>query len=496
MSGPHPDPRTPVLVGVGTAQRGVGDAPVGAADLEPIELMVEATKHALADAGVAGSARRIGWIAVPVGNWAYADPGRLIAQRIGATDARTARVEVGVPQQSPVQEAARRIRRGELEAAVVVGGETLATRQRLTRSGAEPVELDQGEVDPDERWTPQGEIMTQAEIDAGMWSPVEQYACIDNALAHAEGCTPAEHLDEIAELWHRFNEVAVANPDAAFATPRSREFLRSAGPGNRPLAHPYAKWHSTQWSVDQAAALVLCSAALADELVVPRDRWVFPHLLAESSHSLSLSRRDDLHRWPAMQVLGRAAADRLGTPLSQIPHVELYSCFPSAVRVQQRELGLDLGGTPTVTGGMAFAGGPFNNFTYQSTAAIVGRLRDDPGSLGMTTTVSGLLTKPAIAVWSTRPAPEGEWVADLAEAADAATASRPSTAHHEGEGTVATWTVTYDGDAARSAFVIADLDDGRRWVGTSTDGSLIERALRDGVIGDRVRIDDTRCRPA
>jgi acetyl-CoA C-acetyltransferase len=338
--------------------------------------------------------------------------------------------------------------------------------------------------------------MTQAEIDAGMWSPVEQYACIDNALAHAEDVAPQQHLDQIAELWHRLNTVAVANPDAAFPTPRSTEFLRSAGPGNRPLAYPYAKWHSTQWAVDQAAALVLCSAALAEELGVAADRWVFPHVLAESSHSLSLSRRGELHRWPAMQVLGQAAAQRLGAPLSQVPHVELYSCFPSAVRVQQRELGLDPDGTPSITGGMAFAGGPFNNFTYQSTAAIVTRLREDPGSLGMTTTVSGLLTKPAIAVWSTDPAPDGEWVADLAGDAEAATASRTATAHHHGEGTVATWTVTYDGDEPRSAFVIADLDDDTRWVGTSSDAALLERALRDGVIGDRVRIDDTSCRPA
>lgn len=485
-----------MLVGVGTAQRGVGDAPVGDADLEPLDLMVEAVQHALGDAGAAGLARRVQWIAVPVGNWAYADPGRLIATRIGAHDAHTVRVEVGVPQQTPVQVAAQRIRRGDLDAAVIVGGEALATRQRVTRSGAEPVETDQGHVDPDERWTPQGEIMTQAEIDAGMWSPVEQYACIDNALAHAEGVTPSEHLDQIADLWHRLNAVAVGNPDAAFATPRSTEFLRSAGPGNRPLAYPYAKWHSTQWSVDQAGAMVLCSAALADELGVARDRWVFPHVLAESSHSLSLSRRGELHRWPAMQVLGRAAAQRLGAPLSQVPHVELYSCFPSAVRVQQRELGLDPDGTPSITGGMAFAGGPFNNFTYQSTAAIVTRLRDDPGSLGMTTTVSGLLTKPAIAVWSTTPAPEGEWVADLAGDAAAATASRSATAHHRGEGTVATWTVTYDGDEPRSAFVIANLDDETRWVGTSSDATLIERALRDGLIGDRVRIDDMRCEPA
>ena len=58
--------------------------------------------------------------------------------------------------------------------------------------------------------------------------------------------------------------------------------------------------------------------------------------------------------------------------------VEVYSCFPAAVRVQQRALGLDPTGPPTVTGGMAFAGGPFNNFVLQSIAEVVPAPRAGP----------------------------------------------------------------------------------------------------------------------
>ena len=67
-----------------------------------------------------------------------------------------------------------------------------------------------------------------------------------------------------------------------------------------------------------------------------------------------------------MGVLGRAAARHIGRPLHEVPLAEVYSCFPAAVRVQQRELGLDPAGTPTLTGGMAFAGGPFNHYVLQS----------------------------------------------------------------------------------------------------------------------------------
>ena len=71
--------------------------------------------------------------------------------------------------------------------------------------------------------------------------------------------------------------------------------------------------------------------------------------------------------------------------------------------------------TPTVTGGMAFAGGPFNNFVLQSMVPVVRALRAEPASLGMVTTVSGLLTKPGIGVWSGTPDGRPPLLADLAD---------------------------------------------------------------------------------
>lgn len=473
--------RAPVLVGVGTAHR---DGPA-ADDPEPVDLMVEAATAALGDAdptaagpGVLRSA--IGVVAVPQGTWSHPDPGRLLADRLGLGRARTVLVEVGVPQCTPIRVAVERIRRGELDAALVVGGEAKATRQRLERSGRAAAEVEQPGAEPDERWRPEGELMAEPEIAAGLWDPVAQYACIENALRAAEGRTVDEHLDEVAALWARCNEVAQHNPRAAFREPRDAAWLRVAGEGNRPLAFPYAKWHSTQWGVDQAGALLLCSAGTARAAGVPPERWVVPRVVLESSASVSLSRRTELHRWPAMRVIADAAAHHLGRPLDRVEHVELYSCFPSAVRVQQRELGLPLDGTPTVTGGMAFAGGPFNNFTYQATAEVVRAVRDEPGTLGMVTTVSGLLTKPGLTVWSTDPGEGEPVVADLAGEATAATATKEVCGDAEGPARVATYTVTYDGSAPACAFVVADLDDGRRWVGTSDDRDLLARGVGDG----------------
>ncbi len=259
--------------------------------------------------------------------------------------------------------------------------------------------------------------------------------------------------------------MARSNPDAAFGAPRSAAELALASPSNRPLAFPYNKWHSTQWTVDQAAALVLCSAEAARAHGVASDRWIFPLVGIDASHALSLSRRPSLHRWPAMAVLGRAAAQRVGRPPARGENIEAYSCFPSAVRVQQRELGLPLDGTPTVTGGMAFAGGPFNNFVYQSTAAmVVARLRVEPQSLGLVTTVCGLLTKPGLAAWSATPTvgppadrPGRRWPPPPRVPVGVAD-------EHHGPARVVSCTVGYAGMERAGTYVVADIEPGQRCV--------------------------------
>jgi acetyl-CoA C-acetyltransferase len=178
----------------------------------------------------------------------------------------------------------------------------------------------------------------------------------------------------------------------------------------------------------------------------------------------------------------------------------VYSCFPAAVRVQQRELGLDPAGTPTLTGGMAFAGGPFNHFVLQSHVALGRRLRAEPTERGLVTTVSGMLSKPGLAVWSATPPPSGPerpFVADLAAEATAATevvpvaAAPPSEPHRA---TVASFTVTYGGaerlDPVRTA-IVADLPDGVRTAATCEDASTARHAVADGLIGRTVEVKDT-----
>jgi acetyl-CoA C-acetyltransferase len=483
------DPRTPVIVGVGVATQAV-DEPGGG--LEAIDLMVEATRAAVADAGIASLPGAVQRIAVPAGTWSYSDPGRLIAERIGALDARTVLVQVGIPQQTLFDDAYLAILAGDLDVALIVGGEAARRAAIARRAGVTLVETIQTDVAPDELQVPSSEIITRVEIEGGMTSAMAPFALIDSALRHAEGRSIDEHRDEIARLYAGFSAVAAANPLAAFRELRDAAFLREPSAENRPFAFPYNKWHCAQMNVDQAGAILVCSLEAARRFGVDPDRLVFPWVALESSLSVPVSERRDLHRWPAMEILGAAAEAHLGIRLADIAPVEVYSCFPAAVRVQQRALGLALDGIPTITGGEAFAGGPWNNFVLQTTAAMVEHLRAHRGEPGLVTTLSGLMNKPGLAVYSTEPADAPLLVADLADRAASVTVRVPVVSGFVGRARVAAYTVLYDGLEPVRTTVVADTPDGARCVAACDDPALARAATRDELIGTEIAVDGTR----
>jgi acetyl-CoA C-acetyltransferase len=479
------DPYQPVLVGLGATNE---PGPV-------VELMTEAVRRAAIDAGEPRLLGSIDRIVSTQGSWRLTDPARTVARRIGAGRARTVLAEVGVSQQEVINDALAAVAAADCGAVVVVGAEARAWE----RQGG--VEVDDDNGPPDEVLQRPPEFIGPIEIAAGLaWPVIQQYALIENALASAEKLSSEAQREQIAALWSRFNEVATRNPDAAFGAPRSALEIATPGPGNRPLAYPYNLRHSTQWTVDQSSALLICSVELATATGVPRSRWLFPHVALHCSEAVTLTARKRLHAWPAMGVLGRAAESHLGVALRDVRLAEVYSCFPAAVRVQQRELGLDPSGTPTLTGGMAFSGGPFNHYVLQSLVTLGRRLREEPDDLGLVTTVSGMLSKPGLSVWSASPPRRRPLLGDLAAEARAATEILPVVGEplaDETSATVASFTVTYGGagglEPVRTA-VVADLPDGVRTAATCEDAQTARLAVAEGLAGRTVTVKDTTFR--
>jgi acetyl-CoA C-acetyltransferase len=479
--------RHPVLVGAGVSVQHLDDP---RSSVSALELMAQALQAAAEDAGQPSILRAVEQITVPRGTWSYPRPATALSDRIGAK-AGCVLADLGVPQQSLINDALTSIMSGAFDVVVVVGGEA-RRREILAKKAGIVLEVigTIGDVG-DERWPLEGELVAPAERDVGAVTPVQQYAMIENALGHAEHQTLDDHQDEIATLYARFDAVAGTNPRAVFAGKRTAEFLRTPGPDNRPLAFPYNKWHATQMNVDQAAALIFCSVEAAQANGIDPERRLFPLVALESTNAVSLSRRREMHRWPAMNVLGRAAIEHLGRPLTEIEHVELYSCFPVAVRVAQRELGLPLDGVPTISGGMAFAGGPLNSFVLHETAEMATGLRAHRGDTGLVSAVSGLLTKPGLTVWSTEPGDGPPFVADLAADVASATASVEAVTGYAGPATIATYTVTYDGQTPVRVVAIADTVDGARCVAVAEDPDLAVRGTGDDLIGTLIDVGGT-----
>ena len=188
------------------------------------------------------------------------------------------------------------------------------------------------------------------------------------------------------------------------------------------------------------------------------------------------------------------AARGWGGPPAVVDPAVVYACFPGAVGVQQRELGLAPDTTPTVTGGMAFAGGPFNSFVLQSTVAVARRLREQPGR-ALVTTVSGLLTKPGLAIWSSEPDGQPPLVADLGEAAGAATEQVDVHAAHHGPATVAAATVTYEGEQPAEVIAVLDVAEGGRVIAKSSDGSMLALATGEGLVGRSLGVEGNTLQP-
>ena len=170
---------------------------------------------------------------------------------------------------------------------------------------------------------------------------------------------------------------------------------------------PYTKVMNSNNAVEQSAAVLLCSVEVAERLGVPRDRWVFPLAGADAHEHPYVSHRDTLYTAPAVGIAGRAALAAAGKTIDDVDHVDLYSCFPVAVQVGAAELGLDLDRQLTVTGGLSFAGGPWNNYVMHSIATMVDALRDDPGTTGLVWANGGYLTKHAFGLYSTEPPADG-----------------------------------------------------------------------------------------
>ena len=306
------DPHTPVIVGAGQVLARDGEEESS----EPVALMASALRAAAEDSG-AGSRllRRADSVrCVPVVGWHYRNAAALLAEDVGASPHDTAQTSVfgGDGPQVLINDTAARIARGELDVALLGGGEGVTVVRDARRAGRAPAWRSQEESVP--RPLLLGEdrsAVTPAEEAAGLAPPVYMYALIESAVRAAAGEDPAVHRQRITELWSRFSDVAAGNPHAWLQRHYSAQEIATPSPANRMVATPYTKLLTANIQVNMATGLILTSAAAAEHAGVPKDRWIFIHAGAQAHERWHVAERRTLSDAPAIGAVGRAA---LSTP--------------------------------------------------------------------------------------------------------------------------------------------------------------------------------------
>ncbi|WP_099023943.1 acetyl-CoA acetyltransferase [Mycolicibacterium palauense] len=479
------DNRTPVIVGTGQVnQRSAPDEA-----LDPVGLM-ELAARAAAPAHLLESVQTVH--VVNLLSWRYRDPGRLLAELLGARPNRTTYSGVGgnVPQ-SLVNQACLDIQSGRVDVVLVAGGEAWRTRMKLRAEGRRPDWPRQDDaVAPAERGA-DVPFVGEADERIGLDRPAYVYPLFEQALRIANREGMDAHRRRIGELWSRFSFVAQHNPHAWSRQKLSAEQIWRPRPDNRMVAWPYTKLMNSNNMVDQAAVVILASAEMARRLRIPSDRWVFPYAGSDAHDTCAVGERAQLHRSPAIRVAGARVQELSGLHADEIDLIDIYSCFPSAVQVAADELGLSLddpGRPVTVTGGLTFAGGPWNNYVTHSIATVADRLRNGAGRRALVTANGGYLTKHSFGVYGTEP-PRGEFRWEDVQAEVDRESVRVLHTTWQGAGHVESWTAQFDREGRpQRLFVAVCTPDGGRTLATLDDLAVVADAVHRDLAGVPVRV--------
>jgi len=482
------DPRTPVLVALGEITNR-SDAIV-----DPIDLAAEATRRAFADAG-APIADRIDTVATPGILIMHRDePATRIADAVRLRPGR--RISSPVGGNTPeylVGKLGAEIMARRSDAVLIVGAEAGSSMRRGHAAGTIPqAAAVQGK---DESMGDDRAGLSAITNAAGLNMPHELYPILESAMAARAGRTIDEQRVWLGEFMAPFTTEAARHPDQAwFPVERTPAELSAISSSNRMVNEPYTKLLNSILTVDMAAAFVLMAAEVAEEVGVPRDRWVFTWASATCNDVFFPSERPDLARSPGISAAGNAVLDASGIGIDDVRWFDFYSCFPAAVEAAVDALGIDPSDPRgfTVTGGLPYHGGPGNNYVSHSIVEMARRCREQPEAIGMLSGLGWYITKHSLGLWSSTPPPNGWHAPDMtgAQAAIDATALQVvEPADATGVATIDGYTVMHDRDSGPAAVpLFATTTDGHRVVARSDDAELA-RAMSGGMfVGHKIEL--------
>jgi acetyl-CoA C-acetyltransferase len=460
------DPHTvPVIIGVGDLAHGRAGSP--AEPRQPLDLIADAVDLALADTGIQDVGSRVDAIhTVKTASWAHDDLPAMIAERIGAHAPRTTTSTIGGHWPAALLDRiGSDIASGASAVALLVGGEAQASVRALTKSGTDPASVGWvAEPGGPPAFSPD-DLGSAAMQRAGAHTPTRVYPLFENRLGHDTGQTPAETLERSAQLYAAFSEVAASHPAAWSPVARTAEDIATVGPSNRRVSDAYPLSMNAMPFVDQAAAVVVCSLAVAVEWGVPDDRLVYLWGGAGASDTSDVLARNNFGESPALHSAVARTLDRAGVTSAALSLVDAYSCFPVVPKLLVRTLGLGPDTVPTVLGGHSFFGGPLNSYTLHAIVEVTRLLRaGSADDVALVHANGGYLTHQHTVLLA-RTEHRGGYIGDPVPVE--ITSDVPTLVHdYVGDVVIDAATIEYDRSGLpATALVIAHTPDGRRVAG-------------------------------
>jgi len=468
----------PCIIGVAqkTWRQEDGDAP------HPLQQNVEVSAMALADGGNAAIIDCIDELDVVRSlSWHYDDFPGAIAAALGLRNGeRRISGMSGTSPQRFVCDAAVKILQGERRAVLVTGGEALATRKRAQKSG---LQLDWPKAQSKPEY-PFEDPIHPSEISHEILQAYTTFAILDSARRAHLGLTPQQNRRQEAAMMARLSARAAENPLAWFRKVHTAESLFNLTDNDRMVASPFSKNTMAFMDVDMAAAVIITSHRVADELHIPAHKRIYLQGWGYAKEPPYIAQRTEMFHSPAMRSACDQAFAMAGKGMPDIDFLDIYSCFASNMNFTRDILGIadDDPRSLTVTGGLPYFGGPGNNYTTHSIAAMVKLLRENRSSSGLVTGVGMHMTNHSFAIYSSMP----QDINRVSPGSIANTSVEVAT-NADGPAVIVGYTVMHT-KTDRYALAVCELESGARCYARCNDSAMVESMEEDEWVGRGVQL--------
>lgn len=383
-------------------------------------------------------------------------PAAQLAQKLGAAPKFTHVSGIGGNSpQTLINIAAGMIARNELETVLIAGAEAYIQRDK------NPKRVESALFRGISKDYSGNDLIgsTPLENAHGIEHPMQGFPLFETALWAESGMDRHPYLMGIGRMWSAFSKVAADHPYAWSKTVKTPEEIITPTPANRPVAFPYTKYMNSFVTVDQGAAVILMSEEAAGKYRQKNRQTVYflGGGYAEDRQRFMIE-KSDFTASPPLAAAVEKALTRSCMPLEHLDCFDLYSCFPCAVSIAKKMIGItDDDPRPlTLTGGLGFFGGPGNNYNLHGVATLAEKISTGEKSNGLATALGWFMHKHAAGVYGSTPLAGKFKDHDIRDQKDGLAGNGPVKIKDQvtGIGTIETYTLVYSLDREPSYAVL------------------------------------------